>query len=110
VDADFFIAETGDASARLDVEYELLLTNFLILTPSAEINAAFSSDREAGIGSGLNDIEIGLRLGYDVIDRRFSPYTGIVYERKFGQTKDFAEAEGEDTEGWRFVIGARLMF
>jgi copper resistance protein B len=110
VDADFFIGETGDASARLDVEYELLLTNFLILTPSAEINAAFSSDREAGVGSGVNDIEIGLRLGYDVIDRTFSPYTGIVYERKFGQTKDFAEAEGEDTESWRFVIGARLMF
>ncbi len=110
VDVDLYLSETGDASARLDVEYELLLTNYLILTPSAELNAAFTSDREIGVGSGLNDIEIGLRLSYDVIDRTFSPYAGIVYERKFGQTEDLAKAEGEDTEGSRFVIGARLMF
>mgnify|MGYP003654853213 CR=1 FL=1 len=52
VDADLFVSETGDASARLDVEYELLLTNRLILTPSADIDVAFSEDREIGVGSG----------------------------------------------------------
>ena len=40
-DADVFLSETGDASARMDVEYELLLTKYLILTPSAEVNIAF---------------------------------------------------------------------
>lgn len=110
VDADLFVSETGDASARLDVEYELLLTNYWILTPSAEVNFAFTSDREIGIGSGVNDIEIGARLSYDVIDRSFSPYLGIVYERLFGQTEDFALDEGEDVDGWRLAIGAKLMF
>ncbi len=110
IDADLFVSETGDASARLDVEYELLLTNYLILTPSVDINVAFSDDREIGVGSGLSDIEAGVRLSYDLIDRSVSPYLGLVYERRFGQTKDFAEDEGEDFEGWRFVIGARLMF
>ena len=110
VDADLFISEKGDASARLDVEYELLLTNYLILTPSAEVNVGFSSDREIGVGSGLNDVEIGLRLGYDLIDRSFSPYVGVVYERKFGQAADFAGDENEDTDGWGLAIGAKLMF
>jgi copper resistance protein B len=110
VDADVFLSETGDASARMDVEYELLLTNYLILTPSAEVNVAFSSDRDIGVGSGVNDIEVGLRLGYDLIDRSFSPYVGVVYERKFGQTEDFAKDENEDTDGWRFALGARMMF
>ncbi|NQV59085.1 MAG: copper resistance protein B [Alphaproteobacteria bacterium] len=110
IDADLFVSETGDTSARLDVEYELLLTNYLILTPSAEINVAFSDDREINVGSGVSDVEAGLRLSYDLIDRSLSPYLGFLYERKFGQTADFARAEGEDTEGWRIVIGTRLMF
>ncbi|MBT7755855.1 MAG: copper resistance protein B [Rhodospirillaceae bacterium] len=110
IDADVFVSETGDTKARLDVEYELLLTNYLILTPSAEVNLALSPDREIGVGSGVSGIEAGARLSYDVIDRTFSPYLGFVHERKFGQTADFARDEGEDVEGWRVVFGARLMF
>ena len=110
VDADLFVSENGNASARLEVAYELLLTNYWILTPSAEINVALSSDREIGIGSGINDIELGARLSYDVIDRSFSPYLGVVYERKLGQTADFTRDENDDLGGWRLAIGARLMF
>jgi copper resistance protein B len=110
VDADLFISETGDVSARLDAEYELLITNRLILTPSAEIDVAFASDREIGVASGLNSIEAGVRLSYDVLDRAISPYVGIVYERKFGRTADFARDEDEDTSVWFAVIGTKLMF
>ena len=110
IDADLFVSETGDASARLDVEYELLLTNRLILTPSADIDVAFSEDKEIGVGSGLNGIEIGLRLSYDLVDRAVSPYIGIVYERTFGDTAGFAKAEGEDAAAWFAVIGTKLMF
>lgn len=110
IDADLFVSETGDTSARLDVEYELLITNKLILTPSAEINIAFSADPEIGIGSGVSDVEAGMRLSYDLIDRSLSPYFGVVYERKLGQTENIALSEGEDVEGWRAVIGTKLMF
>ena len=110
IDADFFVSEKGDTSARLDAEYELLITNRLILTPSAEINVAFSGDHEIGVGSGISDIEAGMRLSYDLIDRRLSPYFGVVYERKFGQTEDLAKSEGEDFEGWRAVVGTKFMF
>ncbi len=110
VDADLFVSETGDVSARLDAEYELLITNRLILIPSAEIDIAFSEDREIGVASGLNSIEVGVRLSYDVVDRAISPYIGVVYERKFGRTADFARDEGEDPSAWFAVIGTKLMF
>ncbi len=110
VDANLFVSEEGDASARLDIEYELLLTNRLILTPSAVIDVAFSEDREIGIGSGLASAEVGLRLSYDVVDRVFSPYIGIVHEQKFGNTESIAENEGEDTSAWFAAIGFKALF
>lgn len=110
IDADFYVSETGDTSARLDVEYELLLTNRLILEPSLDIKVAFSDDREIGVGAGFSSAEIGLRLRYDLVDRALSPYVGVVYERKLGRTADIAQDEGEDIEAWFAVIGLRMMF
>ncbi len=110
IDADLFISENGDPSARLDVDYELLITNRVILTPTAELNVAFSDDAEIGVGSGFSSAELGLRLGYDLIYRAVAPYVGISYERKLGETADFARDDGEDTEEFLLVAGVRLMF
>ena len=98
IDADLFVSDKGDASARLDVEYELLLSNRLTLTPSADLDVAFSDDRKMGVGSGFSSAEVGLRLSYDVYDRLLSPYVGVVLERKFCNTADFARVDGEDIE------------
>jgi copper resistance protein B len=110
IDADLFVSDKGDASARLDAEYELLLTNRLILTPSADLNVAFSDDKKMGIGSGFSSAEIGLRLSYDILDRTLSPYIGVTWERKFGQTADFAREDGEDVEAWFAAIGMKVLF
>ncbi|OSQ37363.1 copper resistance protein B [Thalassospira mesophila] len=110
VDADLFVSETGDSSARLDIAYEGLITNHLILTPSVELNAAFSDDPEIEVSKGLSNIELGLRLSYDIIDRSISPYIGIVYERKLGNTASLAKDEGADYEATFAVFGLRLMF
>ena len=110
VDADLFLSEQGDVSARIDAEYEVLLTNRLILSPSADLDFAFSDDRAVGTGAGLSRAEAGLRLRYDLVDRALSPYVGAVWERKIGRTADIARHEGEDVEAWLFVAGVRLMF
>jgi len=110
IDADIFLSEDGDLSARLDAEYELLLTNWLILTPSADVEFAFSDDREVGIGSGLSSAELGVRLSYDLVERSISPYVGVVYERKFGSTASLAQDENEDAEGWLGVLGLKMVF
>ncbi len=110
IDTDLFVSDKGDASVRLDVEYELLLTNRLTLTPSVDMEVALSDDRKMGVGSGFSAAEAGLRLSYDILDRTLSPYVGVVWERKFGATADFAREEGEDIEAWFFAIGAKVLF
>ncbi len=110
LEGDLFLSEKGDLSARLEADYELLLTNRLILIPTAEIDLAFSDDEGVGNGAGLNSIATGLRLSYDLVDRTIAPYIGVNYERIFGQTRDFAKEDGEDTDQTTFVMGVRLLF
>jgi len=110
IDANLYVSKDGDTSAELDAEYELLFTNYWILAATLDATVAFSEDREIGVGKGLVSTETGLRLSYDLIDRSFSPYIGVVHERKYGDTADFARAEGGGTEDWFAVVGARLSF
>lgn len=108
-DASAFVSNKGDASARLEAEYDILLTQRLVLQPTAELNVALSDDQPTGVGAGINDVELGLRLRYEVA-REFAPYVGISWERRFGKTADFARDEGEDTNDLAGVIGVRLFF
>lgn len=110
IDANLYVSTDGDTSTELDAEYELLLTNHWILAATLDATVAFSEDEEIGVGKGLVSTETGLRLSYDLIDRAVSPYIGVVHERKYGDTADFAKAEGEGTEDWFAVIGTRIAF
>ena len=70
VDAALFLGESGQYGARLEAEYELMLTQRWVLIPEIEINAYTEDDEAVGIGSGLSDMELGLRLNY-FINRQF---------------------------------------
>lgn len=109
VDAAAFVSDEGDVSARFEAEYDLLITQRLILQPRAEINLAAQEVRELGIGSGINDVELGLRLRYEFA-REFAPYVGVQWERKLGETADFARDEGESVDDLFFVTGVRIWF
>jgi copper resistance protein B len=109
VDAAAFVSEDGDLSARFGAEYDLLLTQRLIVQPSLELNAAASDATRYGIKSGFNDIELGLRVRYEM-RREFAPYVGISWERKLGGTADLARDEGEDIDNLAFVAGLRFWF
>ncbi len=108
-DAALFLSNEGELSARFEAEYELLLTQRLVLQPSLEINLAAQDTSARGIGSGVSDIELGLRLRYE-IRREFAPYIGVNWERKLGQTADIARRDGEDTDVPSFVTGVRFWF
>ena len=110
IDANLYVSNEGDTSAELDAEYALLFTNYWILTATLDATVAFNEDTDIGVGKGLVSTETGLRLSYDLIDRSFSPYIGIVHERKYGDTADFARAGGDGAENWFAVLGARLSF
>ncbi|MEW6353546.1 MAG: copper resistance protein B [Pseudomonadota bacterium] len=104
-----FVSEDGDVSARFTASYELLFTQRLILQPRFEINAAAQKAEEFGVGGGLNDIELGLRLRYE-IQREFAPYIGVSWTNKFGSTADIAREEGERTDDFAVVAGVRVWF
>jgi copper resistance protein B len=109
VEATAYLGESGQAAARLEVEYETLLTNRLILQPLVELNVYGQSDERRDIGSGLSTAEFGLRLRYE-IRREFAPYLGVVHERAFGRTADFRRDDGEDVNDTRLVAGIRIWF
>jgi copper resistance protein B len=109
VAATTYLGTAGQAALRLEVSYDILLTQRLVLQPLVEINAYRRDDARRGIGSGLSTAEAGLRLRYD-ITRQFAPYVGWVRERAFGQTAALRRADGEEGEDARFVAGVRFWF
>jgi copper resistance protein B len=109
VEPALFISEDGDVSARLTGTYDLLLTQRLIAQPRFELNVAAQEVEEFGIGEGVNDIELGLRLRYEIW-REFAPYIGVSWLRQVGDTADIARREGEVVDNLTFVVGIRLWF
>jgi copper resistance protein B len=104
-----YVSDSGYFAARLEGSYDLLITQRLILQPHVELNFYSKTDPEREIGSGLSDIDAGLRLRYE-IDRKFAPYIGVAFEEKLGRTASFARQDGESTGGPRFVFGIRGWF
>lgn len=109
VEASAFFAEGGKLSARLEAEYDFLLTQRLILQPRVETGFAASSDAERGVGRGFNDVEFGLRLRYE-FTRQFAPYIGVNWSRKVGDTADLARRRGEDVKEYGVVVGLRAWY
>ncbi|RUA02243.1 MAG: copper resistance protein B [Deltaproteobacteria bacterium] len=109
IDVALFIGDAGRTSMRLSAEYEIMLTQRIILVPDIELNLYGRDDAAVGIGSGLSSIETGLRLRYE-IRREFAPYIGLNRTRLYGETADFARAEAGDTDDVRLVFGIRFWF
>lgn len=104
-----YLRGNGHWAFRLDVSYDLRVTQRLVLQPMAEVNAYSKTDRGRGTGSGISDIDTGLRLRYE-ISREFAPYIGVAWQRRFGGTASLAREDGEDVSALRFVAGIRVWF
>ena len=109
VDAAAFVSTKGDVTARVEVEYDLRLTQKLIFQPRLEVDLALQDIRELGIGAGLSSGELGARLRYEIAPE-FAPYIGLEYERAFGDTASFARDAGEDRDAFSVLIGVRTWF
>ena len=109
VDATGYVGTEGRTALRLSAEYELLITQRLILQPRLEANLYGKSDPAVGVGSGLSNGTIGVRLRYE-INRQFAPYIGVERYQTFGNTADLVRASGGRSGETRFVAGVRLWF
>ena len=99
-EATAYLGENGQSAARLESEYEILLTNRLILQPRAEANFYGKNDPSRGYGSGLADVDLGLCLRYEIV-RQFAPYIGVSWSKVYGNTADYVREEGGDTDDSR---------
>lgn len=109
VEGALFLSDKGDLLGRLEGYYDQRITQKLILQPRVELNFAAQDVPANGIGSGLSDAELGLRLRYE-IKREFAPYVGVSWERKVGDSGRFARAAGDRVEATSLVIGIRAWF
>ena len=108
-EATFYVGQDGRTALRAQFEYEQAITQRLILQPKLEINFYGKDDLRRGIGAGLADAALGLRLRYE-ITRQFAPYVGVVWQQRHGRTGDLIRAQGERADTAQFVAGLRLWF
>lgn len=109
VEATAYVGGSGRTRFELETEYELLLTNRLVLQPLVEFDIYGTDDPDRGIGAGLSEIETGVRLRYEV-RREFAPYVGVVWHQKLFGTADFAREAGERVSSTRIAVGLRMWF
>ena len=104
-----YVGDGGRVAFTAEVEYELLLTNRLILQPRIEAVLNGRDDAARGVGAGLSETSAGLRLRYEV-RREFAPYVGYEWSNRYGRTADRARDAGEATRDRGWVAGLRFWF
>jgi copper resistance protein B len=109
LEATGYVGAHGRTLFRLEADYELLLTNRLIVAPTVEAELHGQSDPERGVGRGLSTLESGVRLRYE-IRREFAPFIGVTWTRSFFRTADLARAAGEERGSARLALGVRTWF
>ena len=82
-------------------------TQRLILQPRMEIALAAQDVPELGIGAGVDKVELGVRLRYEIA-REFAPYVGVEQEWRPGGSGDYARAAGHDPSVTHFVVGVKF--
>lgn len=109
LEATGYVGANGRTAARLRADYEMLFTQRLILQPEAEVNLYGKNDPQRRIGSGISDVQFGLRLRYE-IRRQFAPYIGVNWVRRIGTAADYARQDRQPVLDRQIVAGVRIWF
>ncbi|MFC3670065.1 copper resistance protein B [Novosphingobium pokkalii] len=111
VEASVFLSTRGELSGRAEASYDQRVTQRLVVQPRAELEWAAqampSADSGRSEGAGINRVETGLRLRYE-IRRTFVPYLGVAWERRLGGSARAARSGGEPASALRVLAGVRL--
>lgn len=104
-----YVGAGGHSHVRLETDYDLLLTNRLILQPTVEVEIVGKQDLARQVAPGLSSGEAGLRLRYE-LRREFAPYVGVMWSRRFSGTAALVAASGRATSNRALTVGGRLWF
>lgn len=102
-------SSSWQAHLNVTAEYEAMITQRLFASSELELNAYTRNNVAQNIGSGLSNMNLGLRVGYE-IRREFAPYIGINWTQKFGKTKKFAKTSGTNAQDTQFLLGVSMWF
>jgi copper resistance protein B len=103
VEPTLYVSHKGHVSAGFAASYHVLVTQRLIMESELETSTALQDVPEWGVGTGVNDLGLGIRLRYE-FHRKVAPYVGYTHDWTFGETADLA---GETSSG-AFVFGVRV--
>ena len=109
VEGAVFVSDRGELLARGEAWYDQRITQRLILQPRVEVNLAAQDVAATRTGSGLSDVELGLRLRYELA-REVTPYVGVTWDRRVGATARLGRAAGQDASVAGLVAGLRVWF
>ncbi|RYZ89951.1 MAG: copper resistance protein B [Proteobacteria bacterium] len=107
IEGTLFISEDGDLLGRFKGRYDQLITQSFIVESLAEFNFSAQEEKDTGVGSGLVDAELTLKLRYE-IKREVAPYFGVSWKSKFGETAQFARDSGESKARSSLLVGLRI--
>jgi copper resistance protein B len=109
IDSSLYLSEDGDATVEFEAEYDVRITQRLVVQPLLGFGLSLQDVPERELGSGLTDANIDLRLRYE-FRRELAPYLGFRYQTAVGETKDLAEGAGRVTAQFFVVGGLRFAF
>lgn len=109
IDVALFVSHRGDVTARFEAEVDQRITRRLIIQPRAELNLAVQDVPLLGIGAGLDKVELGWRLRYEIA-REFAPYIGVEQSWRIGRSATYARARGDDPSVTNYIVGIRFWF
>ena len=109
IEPSLFISQSGHVSARLTATKDLSLSQRLILQLRFETNVSIQRVERFTTGSGINNLEGGIRLRYE-IRREFAPYVGVSFDKSIGDTATLVRQEGGTPSQTRLVVGMRVWF
>jgi len=104
-----YVGQSNRTAVRVDASYDMLISQRLIFQPRLEANLYGKDDIERGLGSGLSDLSLALRLRYE-IRRELAPYVGLEWVNEYGGTEDLTRAAGGDPRDTRLTMGLRFWF
>lgn len=104
-----YISQSGQIYFNATAARDFYLSQRMVLQPRIETNLALNRDRHFGSEAGLQDLDLSLRLRFEV-SREFAPYIGVSARWLFGGTASAARSRGEETNRFRFIAGLRFWF
>ena len=111
VDARLFLGESSSTQLVIELEKEMMITQEWVLTLEADVIANGRTNVLYEEGSGLAEVEFGVKLGYERNgNRKFQPFFGLTSTNKLGKTRDLVRESDEKPHNLSAILGLHSWF